>query len=247
MASTTPWLLRPKPHANPALRLFCFPFAGGGASIFRNWWKLLPAHVEVCGVQLPGRESRFRETAFTRVGPLVETLVRELAPFFDRPYAVFGHSMGALIGFELARQSRRAGARLPSRLFLSARRAPQIPMTDEPAHALPDADFVKRLQRFNGTPAVILENPELLELIMPTLRADFAVVETYSYVEGAPLGVPITAFGGAQDPMVPREQLDAWREQTTGAFRVCMVPGGHFFLQSDETTLLGELAGELSP
>src|SRR5262249_3231561 len=245
MTGSTPWLLRPRSDPRADLRLFCFPYAGGGASLFRRWADILPAGVEVCPVQLPGREGRFREAAFDRLPPLVETLARELRAFLDRPFAFFGHSMGALLGFELARQLRRMGAAGPAHLFVSGRRAPQVARSEAPIHALPDAAFRDEHRRFTGTPAAVLDNAELLELLLPTLRADFTLVETYTHHAEAPSDTPITAFGGTDDPLASWEQLDAWRAQTTGSFRLCMVPGGHFFLQTAELSTLEEIARDL--
>jgi medium-chain acyl-[acyl-carrier-protein] hydrolase len=245
MPAANPWLVRAKLNPEAKLRLFCLPHAGGGASVFRDWWRFLPSSVEVCAVQLPGREARFREAPFSRLSPLVEALATNLQPYLDRPYALFGHSMGALVGFELARHWRRNGP-LPAHLFVSARRAPQLAMTEKPSYALPDEDFLASLRRFGGAVDPILDNPELLEVVMPALRADFAVVETYAYADEPRLDVPITAFGGQADPVVLPEHLEAWRMQTTAAFRLRMMPGDHFFLQTQQDLLLRDLAEELT-
>jgi medium-chain acyl-[acyl-carrier-protein] hydrolase len=242
LAATDRWFpfIRPRPGAE--VRLFCFPYAGGGASVFRDWAGRLPGHVETCPVQLPGRETRFREPAFTRVAPLVETLAKSLRPKLDQPFAFFGHSLGALVAFELSRRLQRDHGLQPTRLFVSGCGAPQTRASQTAIHALPLAEFREELQRLNGTPAAILDNDELMELLLPTLRADFSLCETYTYIDGPPLTCPITVLGGLSDDTVSRQDLDAWCEQTTGPFRLLLLPGDHFFLNSARPLLIHALA-----
>ncbi len=242
---TAGWLFCPRPNPQAALRLFCFPYAGGGASVYRRWPAGLPASVEVCGLRLPGHEGRFREPAFTRLTPLVDALAEALLPALDRPFAFFGHSMGALIAFELARRLHRDGRPTPRHLFLSARAAPQLHRPD-PCHNLPEPLFREHLRRLGGTPPEVLEHPELMKLLLPMLRADFAVCETYVHQPDEPLGCPITAFGGLDDPLPRREQLEGWRAHTRAGFRLHMLPGNHFFLHSAEPRLLQVLSEELT-
>jgi medium-chain acyl-[acyl-carrier-protein] hydrolase len=240
------WLAcaRPRPHAD--IRLFCFPYAGGGASVFRGWADGLPGSVEVCPVQLPGRETRFREPAFTRLPPLIEALAESLRPHLDRPFAFFGHSLGALVAFELARYLRQHQGREPFQLFVSGCGGPQARgQAGSFIHTLPAAEFWQEVRRLNGSPAAVLDNEELTELLLPTLRADFALCETYTYAAGPPLTCPVCALGGLGDDTVDRQDLDAWRELTTGAFRLRMLPGDHFFLQTAQPLLLQGLAQEL--
>ncbi len=241
----SPWLACPKPNPQARLRLFCFPYAGGGASTFRTWADDLPADIEVCPVQLPGRENRVREQLFTQLLPLVETLASALRPSLNTPFAFFGHSMGALISFELARQLRRQGAPEPIHLFVSSRPAPQLPDL-EPIHQLPEAAFVTELwSRYNGLPEVLLHNSELMKLFLPVLQADFAIFETYVYTTEASLDCPISAFGGLQDSTVSQEDLLAWRHQTCKSFTLQMFSGDHFFLQDARTLLLQTVGEEL--
>jgi len=242
-----PWVLFPRRLPDARLRLFCFPYAGGGASIYSRWPELLPAGVELAAVQLPGREGRLAEKPYADLGALVEKLGEVLEPYMEMPFALFGHSNGGLMAFELTRLLRRQGKRLPVHLFFSGRPAPQVELTDPPIHALPNDEFMAALRRFGGTPEEVLEHAEIMALIEPLLRADFALGETYVYTPEPPLEVPISAYGGATDDEVPLWQVEAWREQAGGAFEFLTFPGGHFFLNDDRTRLLQELGRGLRP
>jgi surfactin synthase thioesterase subunit len=239
------WIAFRKPNPEARLRLFCFPYAGSGASIFRTWSDGLPTDVEVCPVQFPGRGIRLMETPFTQLSPLVEALAQALEPLLDKPFAFFGHSLGALVGFELARQIRRRSGVQPVRLFVSANCAPQIPHRDRPLHVLPEGEFLVELRRLNGIPVKVLEEVELMQIMLRILRADFAVYETYVYATEPPLDCPISTFGGVQDPRVSRGDLEAWRDQTSVSFSLRMFPGDHFFLNTIQPILLPLLSQEL--
>ena len=239
------WIAFRKLNPQARLRLFCFPYAGTGASIFRTWPDGLPADVEVCPVQFPGRGTRLMETPFTQLSHLVQALAQALVPLLDKPFAFFGHSMGALVGFELARQLRRQSGVQPVRLFVSAARAPQIPHRDRPIHALPEGEFLAELRRLNGIPEKVLEEAELMQIMLPVLRADFAVYETYVYSTEPPLHCPISTFGGLQDQRVSRGDLEAWRNQTNGSFSLRMFPGDHFFWRTTQPLLLQVLSQDL--
>jgi medium-chain acyl-[acyl-carrier-protein] hydrolase len=240
----TPWLKCPQPRAQARLRLFCFPYAGGNASVFRAWPAALP-EIEVWTVELPGRGDRFNEPAFSQLSPLLQSLRAALRLYLDLPFALFGHSMGALLSYELARHLRQAGEALPWHLFVSGWRAPQLPDRTPPIHQLPEAAFAAALRDYNGTPEAVLQNTELRELLFPTLRADFAIAETYLYTPGTPLPCPISAFGGLQDQTVSREELSAWQDQTEGRFTLRILPGNHFFLNKAQTLLLPAISQDL--
>lgn len=240
-----PWVARRTPNPGARLRLFCFPYAGGGASIYRTWAPSLPPEVDVCPVQLPGRESRLREQPFDRLLPLVRTLADVLAPYMDLPFAFYGYSNGALMSFELARELRRRGMRQPVHLFPAACPAPHLPDKDPPIHDLPDAEVVQEIRRLNGTPEEILQNEELMKLLIPLLRADSAIHETYVYTREDPLDVPMTAVGGVNDPKADREEMEAWGIHTTGEFTVRMMAGDHFFIHSAQPLVLRDLAQDL--
>jgi medium-chain acyl-[acyl-carrier-protein] hydrolase len=244
-AKANGWILHPKPNAQASLRLFCFPFAGGGAQSFRAWPEALPSAVEACPVQLPGRESRMKEPPFSDVSPMVDALAAAIRPSLDKPFALFGHSMGAIIAFELARRLRRDYKLLPECLIVSARVAPQLHIPRPPINNLPPTEFLEALKAMKGTPKEVLENAELMEVITPLLRADLAVHEEYTYLEDTPLECPILAFGGLQDTEASRQALDAWREQTKANFTLRMLPGEHFFIVTAQTLFLRTLSQEL--
>ncbi len=227
------------------LRLFCFPYAGGGSVTFRTWSNHLPQQVDVCPVELPGRGTRLGEPLFTQLPPLVEAMGKELLPHLDKPFALFGHSMGALISFELACHLRKEYDLNPVHLFVSAHRAPQVPDPGPPIYSLPERDFLERLYKLNGIPSEVLEEPELMQLMLPILRADMEVSDRYTYSSRPPLNCPISVFGGVQDHSVSRHQLQAWCSQTHASFTERMLPGGHFFLHMSQPLLLGVLAHQL--
>lgn len=186
-----------------------------------------------------------RERPFTNLSPLVEAAAKELLPYFDKPFAFFGHSMGAIISFELIRLLRRMNGPLPCHLFISGSRAPQIPDPRPPTYNLPDREFLNRLEELKGTPAEVFENAELLQLILPIVRADLTVCQTYVYSEEPPLNISITAYGGLQDEEVSRAFLQAWQAQTNALFKMRMLPGDHFFLNTARQLFLQMLIQDL--
>jgi medium-chain acyl-[acyl-carrier-protein] hydrolase len=243
--SSTPWLGRFKPNSRARLRLFCFPYAGGGTLAFHGWAEQLPDDVEVCPVQLPGREHRMREPAFTSIPAIVEAAAESLLPHLDKPFAFFGHSMGAFISFDLARALRARHRIAPAGLFVSGCRAPHLKRKRPPTYDLPESEFMNELRSLNGTPRELLDSPDLMRVLLPLLRADFEASETYAYSAGAQLDCPINAFGGTEDPEVERRDIREWCEHTTAAFALKMFPGDHFFLQSARPLLLTALAQQL--
>lgn len=244
---TERWLAYREVNSRARLRMFCFPYAGGGASTYRGWAASLPADLEVCPVQLPGRESRLREQPFRQLAAMVPALADALKSYLDLPFVFFGHSMGALIAFELSRELRRRGQALPLHLFVSGRRPPQLPPREEPIHALPEPEFLVKLRELNGTPEEVLQHEELMRLLIPLLRADFAVNETYTYGEEEEIfDFGISAFGGLGDEEVTREDVEAWRPQTRGRFRMRMLPGDHFFIHSGKDLVLEAVARDLA-
>jgi len=232
------WFSVAQPNPRASVRLFCFPYAGGDAQVYRAWPRHLPPSVEVLAARLPGRGLRIKEAPYRDLAPMVAAVASAITPYLDRPFAFFGHSMGALISFELTRLLNERGDRSPAHLFVSGRRAPQIPNDRPDTYDLPDAEFVEYLRSLKGTPAEVFDHPELLELMLPLLRADFSVVETYQNRPGPTLDCPVTAFGGESDEEVRVEEIKAWGEQTTGRFDARIMPGDHFFLNDPPTRSL---------
>ena len=239
------WSYTLKATPQEAIRLFCFPYAGGGGSIYQPWAQIIPAQIGLYAIRLPGRESRFNEVSFTDLSALVDAFIHIFAQMLDRPFAFFGHSLGALVAFEAARRLNQMGLPLPRRLFLSAHSAPQCADKEEQIHQLSDVAFIEKLRKLQGTPEAVLKNAELMALFLPIIRADFEMRETYRYLEMAPLSCPISVFGGLEDT-IPFHDLEAWRIHTTGQFTFRKVPGNHFFLQSARTHLLQAIAHDLS-
>lgn len=229
------------------LRLLCLPHAGAGASSYRAWGEGMSSRIAVCPVQPPGRETRRREQPETQVGPLVADLAASLAQESLTPYAIFGHSTGALSAFELCRQLRRMDAPPPVHLFVAGRRAPQIPMDQTRLRGLSVPELADVLRRLGGTPEQVLSDPGLLRMLHPLLIADFAVNETYHYVHEPPLDCPITVFAADEDPRAGLDQAAAWEHQTTGAFTWHTLRGGHFAVFQQAERVHGWIAEALLP
>lgn len=238
-------LVRPRPVHAPRLKMFCFPFAGGDAMAYRDWPALLPADVEVIAIQLPGRPGR-PDRPYARLEPLLDLLEDRLAPELDVPFVFFGHSMGAVVSFELSRRLARSGKPAPLHLFVSGRNSPTLKNERPPIHDLPDGDLIAAIRRLGGTPEGVLRDPDLVAWLLPTLRADLAVAETYALRESEPLSLPISAFGGTSDPYMLPEGLTAWREATTSSFSSEHFPGDHFFIQTSQRALLTRIGETLA-
>jgi len=245
------WLARVKRVVKPALRLFCFSYAGGSASFCSGWEKYLPQEVEIVSIQLPGREERFREPFITDMGALIEALRAPMRRYLDVPFALFGHSMGASVCYEVARDLQRRGVDEPRVLFAAGRQAPQF-AEKEPLHRLPDREFIHAFieQHASQSLRTLFADPEVRELFVPQLRADMELIENYRFDAAKPgkLSCPIVALdcvGGRG--CIDERELAAWREHTAGEFRVYRFPGDHFFLDSAAPQLLAVVAAQLAP
>lgn len=243
---SNPWIVCPKPNPRAQLRLFCFPCAGGLASAYNTWPNHLPPEVEICAVQLPGRGKRLAELPFTRLPLLIPALVSVLMPYLDIPFAFIGHSMGATLGFEIARQLRRQNFAQPKHLFVCSCPAPQTPLISPQIHQLPESAFIAELcHRYNAIPLAIATDKALMQLFLPSLRADFTMIDTYIYTEDSALECPITAFGGLQDGAVQCSDLANWRDQTCHIFNLQMFKGDHFFIHNTKSPFLKILSQHL--
>ena len=242
----SPWFTRARPDPNARLRLFCFPYAGGGAAIYRGWENYLPPGVEIFAVQPPGRGGRFKEPALDRMDSLVAAVATAMQPFLDRPIVLFGHSVGAFASFEMAYRLADTFGIHVQHLFVSGARAPQLPRNRKNIHDLSEEDFITELKTLNGTPPEVLENPELMRMVSATLRADFAIAETYRASNKHPLNCPMSVFGGLEDTLAAREDLEAWKVHTTNSFDLWQLPGDHFFIHTSDSLILRILSRELS-
>ena len=228
-----------------AYRLFCFPYAGSGASVFREWADFVPADVEVCAVQPPGRESRFSDPPIADLQEFVNAILPEIMPFLDKPFAFFGHSMGALMGFELSRALRRKDGKVPFHLFLSAQRAPQVLDRAPATRNLSNDDILETLRELGGTPSEALASPQLMQLILPRLRADFEMCFNYAPTLDEPLATRMSVFGGERDTGVTHESLMGWSAHATGRFSLDILPGDHFFIHSAQQPLIKLVSSSL--
>jgi medium-chain acyl-[acyl-carrier-protein] hydrolase len=240
------WLPYLRPRKKALVRLVCFPAAGCPASVFHGWDTKLPENLEVCAIQLPGREQRLGEQAFTRMDALVESLAEVLQPLLDRPLALLGHSLGAKVAFELARRIHKEESSRTVHLFVSGCPAPHIPHSDPLIYSLPDEKLIEKLRELGGTPQAVLEQPDLMRLLLPVLRADFEVDNTYSFKVSAPLDCAISAFGGTEDPLAPPPTIDGWREHTRSTFRCRFFKGKHFFLYERIDEVLAHISRDLA-
>jgi medium-chain acyl-[acyl-carrier-protein] hydrolase len=238
------WLAHVQQSPHPVLRLFCFPYAGGNAAIFRGWQKFLPIGVEIYPVELPGHGQNFRAAPHTHLAELIPAAAEALLPFLDQPFSFFGHSMGALIGFELACYLRATHKLGPAQLLVSGRGAPHVIQNRADLRNLSESELITELKRLKGTPQKLLEDPEAMAFWLPTLRADFDLAaHTWSR---SVLSCPIVAYGGLQDEDVPRDSIAAWRDMTSGPFCLRMMPGDHFFIANARTMFLQVLAQDLN-
>lgn len=219
--------------------LFCFPYAGGGASAYSGWIRALEDEITVCPVQLPGREDRLMEPFHTDMKEVVNEITEIIQSLITCETFLFGHSMGAKIAFEVARKLEKRGGSI-KRLFVSGSRVPHKPPLN-PIYNLPKDQFLKELQRFEGTPEEILGNEELLNFFLPLLRADFTMDETYHMEQGNPLKCPITAFGGEEDKEAKPAEIDLWRQYTEVFFSSYVFQGGHFFVKTQEENIIKEV------
>ncbi len=239
------WFVR-RSQPGRRFRLYCFSYAGGNAASYLGWQSQLPPQVEICAVQLPGRGSRLREPPLYALPPLIDTLVPLVAQSADLPFAFFGHSLGALVAFETARGLARVGGPAPRHLFVSGCQAPRLRDPPKGHHLLDDAGLLEVLADYNGTPPEILADQDLMAMLLPIVRADFTLAETYRYVPGAPLSMPISAFAGEDEERSGLEQVTGWSQETSAGFDHCLFEGGHFFIQGQREHVLARIGTTLA-
>jgi medium-chain acyl-[acyl-carrier-protein] hydrolase len=228
------------------MRLVCFPYAGGGAYRYRAWGARLPHDVSLYAVQLPGREDRIHEEPFRSVDDAVTTVSKDLATVLDGPFAIFGHSLGAIIGTEVALQLELQRSRRPEHVFVSGCRAlPAIESSRRPIHDLPDSELLDHVRQLNGTPEELLADRRMRTLVLRLIRNDYAIFDGYTYVDRGTLSCPVTVFGGEADPTTTPATLAAWSAVTNGPTDVHVLPGDHFFLKSAQDELLSLMGAAL--
>jgi medium-chain acyl-[acyl-carrier-protein] hydrolase len=240
------WISRHVPRPWALARVICFPPAGHSSAIFRLWSSSLPPRYELSAIELPGHGARLRETPTSSIPRIIEQLSDALLPELDRPLVFFGHSMGAVLAAALARLLAARGNHRLEHLIVSARRPPRLADPSPPLRELTDESFIHEINhRYAGIPEEVLNDPELLALLLPALRADVAALEQYAPCDEVPLECPITACGGISDATTPREHLEAWRSETRGPFRLRLFAGGHFYLTQQREALLAEITQTL--
>jgi medium-chain acyl-[acyl-carrier-protein] hydrolase len=245
-SDTDNWFVCPQTNLGAEMRLFLFPYAGGGPAAFWKWSSELPSHIETWIAHYPGRGSRYNKAPAKKMFGLVGGIFHAISSLLDKPFAFFGHSLGGLVAYELAQSLHKNNLQRPIALFVSACSAPQLPDTNPPIHRLPDPEFVSALQELNGIPEEVANQPELLELLLPTLRADFEIAENYQYNPSEQLLIcPIVALGGIDDPRVSRERLEGWTSQTSSSFTSIYFPGDHFYLNTAKGEIIESITREM--
>ncbi|MFC6881622.1 MULTISPECIES: thioesterase II family protein [Actinomadura] len=239
------WIRRYHQAPSSGVRLVCFPHAGGSASFFFPVSARLSPAVDVAAVQYPGRQDRRAEANIGTIPEMADAVLPAVRALADRPLAFFGHSMGAVLAYEVARRLERDGAEPLARLYVSGRRAPSRHRSEH-VHELDDAGLVAELQRLSGTDSSLLGDPEARDMILPAVRSDYHAVETYRHVPGAALRCPVVALVGDRDPQVTRDEALAWAEHSSGPFDLRVFPGGHFYLVEHGPRVIQALADDLA-
>ncbi|CCN83767.1 putative Thioesterase type II [Vibrio nigripulchritudo SFn27] len=241
------WFAIPNPKPDAALRIFCLPYAGGNVSSFLPYASIEGLDVELCAVQLPGKGSRLREAPYENMSALVNDLATALIPLMDKPFIIWGHSLGSRIGYELIKLLKSKGMRLPVHFILAASRAPHEFNSERPMHGLSDEEFKGRLKEMGGTPDEVIEHDGLMSMLLPGLKADFKLAETHKVSEIIPLNIPATLFGGTKDTTIPSHTLPRWENHLTAGFELVMIEGDHFFIDKQFDSVSKKLVDIVQP
>lgn len=236
--SHSDWFISPMPNPNATLRVFCFPYAGGSAATYMSWAKSLPVNVELVAVQLPGRANRLFEPPHSNMDSLITELVDVISGLLDKPYILFGHSLGSRVAFELLDKCNRLQLPIPKHFVASGSRGPHSTARDEPIYHLPDDELILKLNELNGTPKEILENAELMSLCLPLLRADFELSDTYCYTSDTKFDCPISVLGGDDDTDITHDDLLSWGRYFSHTVETHILAGDHFFIDSNKQPVL---------
>jgi medium-chain acyl-[acyl-carrier-protein] hydrolase len=236
--SKSNWFSIPYPKPNAKLRLICLPYAGGNAAIYHQWSNKIINDIELISLQPPGRSYRLQETPFNDMEKLIDDLMQVLPSILDKPYVIFGHSLGSRIGFELIHRCQSLGLRLPDHFIASGSRGPQVPCLEEQSYHLPDDQFILKLKEMDGTPEELLNSKELMALLLPMIKADFQIAETYRFSGNLLLDIPISVFGGTDDDKVNYQNLEAWQQYFSQPTNITLFSGGHFFINSHQTEVV---------
>jgi medium-chain acyl-[acyl-carrier-protein] hydrolase len=240
------WASCSKPNPQSSLRLFCFPYAGAGSTTFSAWSGLFSPEIELYLIHIPGRDKRFKESLYHDLLLLAGSLAEGLVPYLDKPFAFYGHSMGGLLSFEVARQLRSRYAQQPVHLFVSSHQAPHLPDIQPSLRHLSDEELLIETERLYGAlPDIVRQDRELLQIFLPIMRADLTMLETYQYRASEPLDCPISVFGGREDASIHEDELSAWRDETVSAFSLKMFEGDHFFIQTKRADLVQAIRRDL--
>lgn len=234
-----------KPRPNARVRLFCFTYAGGSAQIYKDWGDTLGEDIEVCGIQLPGRAGRFRDARYTSVDAAVAAIVSEIEHLADRPVALYGHSLGAAMAFEMG-LALQAKNKAPHMVIVSGMMSPPNPSLEPAIYHLPDREFREKVKEFEGTPQEILEHEELMDLMLPLLKADFTMADTYTYQQGRVLDCALVAHGGTEDAHTHEEGIVDWKNYTSGPFNHHVFVGDHFFINAIPDQVLAHIKEQLT-
>ncbi|MBL8299384.1 MAG: thioesterase [Rhodanobacteraceae bacterium] len=239
------WFLVTKPKPDAKYRLFCFPYAGGSATAYLAWEELLPDNVELVAIQLPGRANRLNEGLLTSVHEMAQAVVDVIPPWLDRPYFIYGHSLGSVVSFELLHALKSRGLPPPLRYFCAARRAPHAPPRIAPIHDYPLDRFKQELKSLNGTPDLVLENADLMGIFVPILRTDFKAAYVYHRDPGEKLDCEVSAFCGSNDDKVIMSDMVGWQDHFHPPVDFRVFDGGHFFMDERKALVVGAICESL--